>query len=151
MPVIRDVKKNVLFLFREFWLICVLQGFATDSSSNWPREWYNSMCTIATRCPLMVSAEKESATASTKSDLLYTPGKLLQSDVNELRTKLCVALELQSPVAGAGATSANTLSPTAGVAGSAFDAISLASGIGTATDGLLNASSFVVIVWFEVL
>ncbi|XP_065322836.1 phosphatidylinositol 4-kinase alpha-like isoform X1 [Gordionus sp. m RMFG-2023] len=85
IPFVHSPKPRMHKLFRDFWLYCVLLGFAQENSV-WPREWFRCVSIIATKSPLLIFKEH------LRSDLHYNTAikgdKLGQNDFMTLKNTL---------------------------------------------------------------
>ncbi|XP_012288489.1 phosphatidylinositol 4-kinase alpha [Orussus abietinus] len=96
LPPIRQPRARVLKLFKDFWLYCVVLGFAADKSQTrlWPSEWYEGVKEIAVKSPSLVS---QTSSRLEMRELQYTSAVRNDSvSVNELQELRSQILKMSS-------------------------------------------------------
>nr|CAH8853050.1 unnamed protein product [Trichobilharzia regenti] len=91
LPPIQNPNQRLQKLFREFWLYVTVMGFADPNSTVWPIEYYRGLCEIATKSPVLLL--KDSLRAELQQSSALSARNLSQTDVTDIRNKLCVLLD----------------------------------------------------------
>ncbi|ESO09799.1 hypothetical protein HELRODRAFT_194993 [Helobdella robusta] len=89
MSIISNPKNRLQKLFRDFWLYCVIMGFTNED--QWPVEWFEGVCQIATKSPLLILKEH------LRSELQYTSvlnsSSMTTSELAEMRNTVLNVLD----------------------------------------------------------
>ncbi|CAJ0959757.1 unnamed protein product, partial [Mesorhabditis belari] len=98
MPPVSNPSVRLRNLFRDFWFFCTILGFDVQYSGLWPEEWYNAVCIVATKSPVLTAQENLRSelieNAPVKGDAI-TP-----TDLQEMRNGVSAELEHPPDVVG---------------------------------------------------